>query len=184
MEIQSILLSKSLNHDCVLEIQTNLCKLKSKDSYFINEIKCIKCLKIIIFIYKKCTQFNLHTEYCYGFQKHSTISNILYNILSYKNHCITDYDTISQFNLDVDSLIWLENDILMLLNNNQILINGISPVLQKRFPNLSITTLLDYNAVISISYLIKRIFKLWNMIDTETKLSILHIIQTLYTDSV
>jgi hypothetical protein len=70
-------------------------------------------------------------------------------------------------NSDDYFLIWLENDMIYCLNDNQQLINGISPLLKNECPDITLNLLIGCG---SIDKLPEKIYFLWKHMTYEKKM--------------
>ena len=71
--------------------------------------------------------------------------------------------------IDLNTLCWIENEFIGVLNDHIPLIKGLSPGFIKQYPTISAETLLDSNSgIVDEHYLFKRVLWLWILM-TKTK---------------
>tara|TARA_Y100000816_G_C26085546_1_gene572761 strand:+ start:457 stop:933 length:477 start_codon:yes stop_codon:yes gene_type:complete len=147
MEIQALLLSHSLNNDCVMLIQNKLCKLKKQNEDLLQEIKLLKKYKEILNHYRISNKMypNKYTFY---------ISNEYYNPTF-------EEDT---FQIPQVAASVLENDLIGALNDNVPLCYGICDSLKTEHPKIRAKDLLLFSMSPSTNC-----FRIWNLMTTTKK---------------
>jgi hypothetical protein len=141
MEIQAFLLSDALPRDIVID-----------------------CIYRHMYIHREALPPDL---------KKSIVNNhFLFKkmLLGYYNLCYEETPLYSRDPLNDDFFLnWVENDIICIMNDDQFLMNGLSPELVKECPEITLQYL---NKKVETKELPERIYDLWCMMTSEKQIKI------------